>query len=91
MAMKPVEGLGLVAMLVMLIAPWFIVGLPIWGWLFVVVGVAVGAFEIYSIIKNDKTISQIFWEFRDKHKWSAYGVLIGATVGWGLLIWHLLS
>ena len=91
MAMKPVETLSLIAMLVFLIAPWFIVGLNIWGWLMVVIAGAVIGFEIYSTIKNGKTISQIFWKFRKEHKASAYGVLIGATIGWGLLIWHLLS
>ena len=91
MSMKPLEAIGLIAMLVFLIAPWFIVGLNIWGWLMVVIAATVIGFEIYSTIKNGKTISQIFWAFRKQHKYSAYGVLIGATIGWLLLIWHLLS
>lgn len=91
MSMKPLEAFSLIAMLAFLIAPWFLVGLNIWGWLMICIAACVLGFEAYSYFKNGKTISQIFWKFRKEHKWSAYGVLIGASIGWILLIIHLLA
>ncbi len=91
MGMKPVETISLVAMFGLLIIPWFVVGLYIWGWLFAVLCCIIGAWEIYSVVKNNKTISQIFWEFRKEHPKTAYGVIGCISLGWILLIVHLLS
>ena len=89
--MKPLETISLIAMLVFLIAPWFLAGLNIWGWLFVCVAALVIGFEIYSTIKNDKTISKIFWEFKEKHPRTAWAVFGAASIGWLLLGIHLLA
>lgn len=89
--MKPVETLSLIAMLVFLIAPWFLAGLNIWGWLFVCIAALVIGFEIYSTIKNGKTISQIFWIFKKAHPRTAWVIFIGASIGWIMLGIHLLS
>jgi hypothetical protein len=89
--MKIIEAISLAAMFIMFIIPWFIAGLYIWGWLFVALCSLVGIWEAYSVIKNNKTISRIFWEFRDEHPKTAYGVLCGISIGWILLIVHLLS
>ena len=91
MGMKVGETVSLIAMVVITIVPWFLAGLNIWGWLFTVIFGVVGLFEAYSVHKNDKTISQLFWKFRDEHPKSAYAVLASVSVGWILLIVHLLS
>ena len=91
MAMKKLEMLGLILMMAFFIAPWFIVGLNIWGWLFACAGILVGIWEAYSTIKNDKTISQIFWDYRDENPVKAYVVLGFASLGWVLLILHLVG
>jgi hypothetical protein len=91
MGMKPVEMISLIAMLVFLIAPWFLAGLAIWGWLFVGVAILVLGFEGYSTIKNDKTISQIFWEFKKNHPTGAWITFGLSTIGWLLLGYHLLG
>lgn len=67
MGMKVGETVSLIAMVVITTVPWFIAGLNIWGWLFVVIFGIVGLFEGYSVWKNDKTISQLFWKFREEH------------------------
>ena len=88
--MKPVEVISLIVMMGCLIAPWFIAGLNIWGWFAVCVAAVTIGFEIYSVIKNDKTISQIFWEFRDEHPVYAWIVFLIASLGWIILGYHIL-
>ncbi len=88
--MKIIDTIILIGMAVLLIAPWFLAGLYIWGWLAVCVGLLVVGFEIYSLIKYDRTISRTFSEFRKEHPKTAYSVLTGASIGWILLMVHLL-
>ena len=91
MSMKIGETVSLIAMILLVVVPWFVAGLNIWGWLFVGIFSLVGIFEGYSSWKNGKTISQLFWKFRKEHSKSAIGILITMTMGWILLIVHLLS
>jgi hypothetical protein len=89
--MGPKDVSVLLGMLAFLIVPWFIAGLNIWGWMAVCVAALVICFEIYSIIKNDKTISRIFWEYKEKHPIAAWIVFGIASIGWILLGYHLLG
>lgn len=91
MGMKSGEALSLLAMIALLIAPWFIVGLHIWGWLFVCISLTVLGFEGYSYFKYGKTISQIFWAFKKKHPISAWIVFLITSIGWIILGVHLLN
>lgn len=90
-AMKMVDAVTLTAMFLFLIVPWFLAGLNIWGWLFVCGALVVLGFEIYSTIKNNKTISRIFWEFKSKHPYAAWIIFGAASIGWALLGFHLLA
>lgn len=83
--------LVLSGMALALIVPWFIAGLNIWGWLAICVALLVIGFEIYSTIKNDKTISKIFWEYKKNHPVGAWVVFGIASIGWVLLGYHLLG
>lgn len=89
--MKILEMVGLFSIAALFIAPWFLAGLVIWGILFSVIFCTVLGFEAFSIFKNDKTISRIFWEFRDKHPKTAYGILTCSSLGWIALVIHLLA
>ena len=89
--MKITEIFALFAMAALFIVPWFVAGLTIWGILATVILLTVVGFEAYSIAKNDKTISRIFWEFRDEHPKTAYGILTCCSLGWIALVIHLLA
>ena len=52
--MKPLETISLIAMLVFLIAPWFLAGLNIWGWLFVCVAALVLGLKYIQLLKTIK-------------------------------------
>ena len=82
--------LSLIGVALFAIVPWFLAGLTIWGWLFVAIALLVIGFEIYSIIKNKKTLTKIFKKFRKEHPKTAYAVLGTASLGYICLIIHLL-
>lgn len=88
--MKIIDMICLTAMFLFLTVPWFVAGLNIWGWLFVIMALCVLGFEIYSVATKGKTISRRFWEFRKEHPRSAYGILACMTIGYLLLVFHLL-
>lgn len=99
-----IEILSLLAMAAFLIVPFFIIGLPNWGWLFVVIGLTVCAWEAWSQWKKGKTISRQFWNwsirkdesYTGTNKWKMYpnlwkglAVLVSMQIGWFMLLYHL--
>lgn len=76
------ELISLIAMGAFMIVPWFIIGLPNWGWMFVVICITVLIWEAWSQWKKNKTISRQFWNWSikqdfsvdpfEKNKWKKY-------------------
>ena len=87
------EALTFLLMAGLLIAPWFIAGLQIWGWLFVAIVCTVIAWELWSVAHrvNGKrmSISQRFWAYSKTNPRGAIAVLAAVTVGWLMLVGHL--
>lgn len=98
------EILSLIFMGILMIVPWFIVGLPNWGWMFIVICLTVLIWEAWSSWKKKKTISRQFWEWSvkidsnyvgtnkwKKHPniWKALLILASLQAGWAMLLWHL--
>lgn len=90
------EILSLVVMGALMIVPWFIVGLPNWGWLFIVICLAVLIWEGWSQWKKNMTISRQFWNWSIKvvdgkkvNIWKAWLVLASLQLGWLMLLFHL--
>ena len=98
------ELISLVAMGCFMIVPWFLIGLPNWGWLFVVICLAVLSWEAWSQWKKKLTISRQFWNWSIKqdlsymgnNKWKRYPniwkallVLFSLQIGWFMLLFHL--
>lgn len=91
MSIKAGEAIAMLTMTALFIAPWFIAGLYIWGWMVAVIGLVVVGYEIYATQKYDKTMSQLFWDFKKEHPKTAWGLFVCATLGWILLGFHLLG
>lgn len=98
------EIISLIAMGAFMIIPWFIVGLPNWGWMFVVICLTVLIWEAWSSWKKGKTISRQFWLWSIKQDmsyigknvwkkhpniWKALLVLTSMQIGWFMLLYHL--
>lgn len=98
------EILSLIAMGGFMIVPFFIIGLPNWGWMFVVISIIVLIWEGWSQWKKKKTISRQFWNWSVKvdesytgtnkwkkhpNLWKALAVLASLQVGWFMLLYHL--
>ena len=84
------SNLSLIGVALFAIVPWFLVGLNIWGWLFVAIALLVIGFEIYSVITNKKTLTQLFGKFKKTHPKTAKAVLVVSSLGWLCLIIHLM-
>lgn len=77
-----------------LIAPWFLVGLKLWGIMFSIIVGLVVVFELISLYVTKRkgkgrTLSQQFWDYSKKEPRKAIAVLVSITVGWVALVWHL--
>lgn len=70
--------------------PWFVVGLNLWGWFFVCVDVLLAIFEAISVKTKGKSLSQTFWDFIKIHPKTGIVVLSSVTIGWIILMLHLL-
>ena len=90
MSMEPKEAVALTCMAAFFIAPWFIAGLNLWGWCFVAIMAVVLLCELIGTLKYDKTISRMFWEYRAGHKAAGNAILACLSVGWLILVLHLL-
>jgi len=84
------EALAVIIMLSFWIVPWFVVGLNLWGWFFVCVAILLGIFEFISYKKTGKTLSRTFWDFMKKNPKTGMVILGSITIGWCILILHLL-
>lgn len=82
--------MGIVLMLAVLTAAFFLAGLPFWGWFFVGLSVLLGAFELYSVARTGKTLTAQFMELSRRRPYVAgiLATLLGASVAY--LIAHLL-
>jgi hypothetical protein len=72
-----------------LIFPMFWVGVPMFGWFFVTVVVALGLWEGIAVLKTRRTLSQLFWAVSKKHPRKAIIALSILSVGWIALMFHL--
>ncbi len=84
------ESIVVFIMLLFLVVPWFVVGLNIWGWFFVCVSILLGLFEFISYKITGKTLSQTFWDFMKQHPKTGIVVLSSVSIGWIILMLHLL-
>lgn len=80
-----------IAMVLLFTVPWFVVGLPIWGWFFVSLTALLGLFEYISYQKTGKTLSATFWDLMARHPRRGTLILVSLTLGWSILILHLLK
>lgn len=72
-------------------APWFIFGLNYLGWTFAAIDLIIAAAELVSVLNTGKTLSQNFGVWGAKHSKSMYAVLGLVSLGYSLLVLHLLG
>lgn len=77
------------AFIVLLALPFYLVHLYLWFWFWLTLAVVLGIFELISLSKKGKTLSQTFWEWSRKNrkkKWLLFTVLM---LFWLVLMFHL--
>lgn len=88
--MKRNEVIAIGGIAFFLIAPWFFVGLPWWGWFFASVVVLLGLWELASSIVLDCTLSQQLWKWsRARPSWKTWALLAVVSLGWLAVVLHL--
>lgn len=86
------RNIGFIVLMALLITvPWFACGLTIWGMYFVGLVALLTLTEWYSVKHSGKTISRIFWEFKNDHPQKAWVIGGSLSVAWGLLMLHLFT
>lgn len=82
---------AVIAMVLLFTVPWFVAGLPIWGWFFVSLTILLGVFEYISYRITGKTLSATFWDLMARNPRTGTLILVSLTLGWAILILHLLK
>lgn len=84
------SGLAIVVMVLLWTVPWFVAGLNLWGIFFICVALLLGLFEFISFKINGKSLSGMFWEFMKSNPKTGAVILVSLSVGWTILMLHLL-
>jgi phosphatidylglycerophosphate synthase len=77
-------------MLAFFIAPFILAKLWYWVIFLAIIIVALGVIELIAVLKTKQTISQQFVEYMKKNKWKAILIMLSGSIGWGMLVSHLL-
>ena len=80
---------GFVVLWLILTATFFLIGLQVWGWLWVGILLSVVVAEAVSWFRFSRTLTQRFGEWATTHRGQALLLLTGMAVAWGLLLAHL--
>lgn len=83
------DVLQVVTMCLLLIIPWFLAGLNMWGYLFSLIILIFIGFETLSIRLRGHTLSSRFWSYKAENKKKSVYILISMVVAWTILILHL--
>ena len=83
------EAVLIVIMLSCWIAPFFLIGLSRWGWMFIFIAAVFGLFELFAKLKNGKTLSRRFWDYSLANPFRAWLTLFFMLIGWSILLIHL--
>jgi len=73
-----------------MIAPWFLVGEPMWGWTFVGIAFVVFLGEIGSLYRHGMTLSARFWKRADENPEQALFVVFSIAAAFLIFMLHLL-
>ena len=66
-------------------------GIGLWTWFWATIGVALGGWELYSVLTTKLTLSQAYWQFAETSPWWWAPALLVAVGGIGLalhLVWR---
>lgn len=88
-AKNAIEAAGVLGFMGLMTAPWALAGLWLWFWFFVGVVVLLAVFEAVAYVREERTLSQLFWLWSQTHRGKAIALLGCLCAGWALMIWHL--
>ena len=69
----------------------FLIGLQVWGWLWLAILGVVAVAELVSTRRSGRTITQRFQAWARLHRVQAAVLLLGMAAAWGLLLLHLVT
>ena len=81
--------LQVVVAFTLLILPFVVSGLWWWAFFWVSILGIFAIFEIVSLIRTGKTLSQQFGKYRREHRKQGLFILGSMLLGWLVLLWHL--
>jgi hypothetical protein len=84
------EVFYVLTMLAFFIVPFILVKLWYWVVFLAIIIITLGAIELIAVLKTKQTISQQFVEYLKKNKWKATLIMLSGSIGWGMLVLHLL-
>lgn len=85
------DALKLIAVFILFLAlPFYLAHLMWWFWFWVGLAVLLGIFEAASAIKNKRTLSQLFWKWKDENPKAKWFVVGGMALFWAYLLAHLI-
>ncbi len=76
-------GIGL------LVLPFILLHLWAWVWLIGLITLVVGIVELICYLRNHRTLSQRFWQFKRDHPVEGWCLLTLLGIAWILLLGHL--
>lgn len=84
------DALLLLLIFILFWVPFAVAGL--WEWVIVlsVIAIIVGVVEGVVYLVRNRTLSQLFWAWGDRHPVGKWLVCGSATIGWLILMAHLL-
>lgn len=83
----------LVAFLVtwnLMVVAFFMVGLPVWGVVWIVIEIVVVIGEVVAYLKHGRTMTQRFGDWAKQNTKKAIAIITAMVLAWGFLIVHLL-
>ena len=69
--------------------PFALAGLWLWFWFWVAMAATLGIFEGIAYWKTGKTLSKLFWNWKDKNPKKKWFLFAGMVAFWTYLLLHL--
>jgi hypothetical protein len=84
------DAIILIAVFIITLAlPFAFAGLWWWFWFWISLAALLGIFELAAYLKTKKTLSQLFWDWKDNHSVGKWWILAGLIGFWTYFLLHL--